>query len=55
MALFKVGAAALFESMESDVSSRTIRMTNFPQQWQGLSEAPHLTLQRSERFRAFQH
>lgn len=40
MALFKVGAAALFESMESDVSSRTIRMTNFPQQWQGLSEAP---------------
>eukprot|EP00434_Breviolum_minutum_P023642 symbB.v1.2.020853.t2/scaffold1711.1/size185425/16 len=31
-------AAALFESVESDVSSRTIRMTNFPAGWQTLSE-----------------
>jgi len=32
-------AAALFESVETDVSSRTIRMTNFPAGWQTLAEA----------------
>eukprot|EP00931_Biecheleriopsis_adriatica_P077958 TRINITY_DN5142_c0_g1_i1.p1 TRINITY_DN5142_c0_g1~~TRINITY_DN5142_c0_g1_i1.p1 ORF type:complete len:1225 (-),score=248.79 TRINITY_DN5142_c0_g1_i1:19-3693(-) len=32
-------AAALFESVESDVSSRTLRMTNFPANWVPLSES----------------
>eukprot|EP00913_Durusdinium_trenchii_P032125 g30083.t1 len=32
-------AAALFESVETDVSSRTIRMTHFPAGWQTLQEA----------------
>ncbi|CAK9104119.1 unnamed protein product [Durusdinium trenchii] len=31
-------AAALFESVETDVSSRTIRMTHFPAGWQTLQE-----------------
>ncbi|CAJ1374867.1 unnamed protein product [Effrenium voratum] len=36
-------AAALFESVETDVSSRTIRMTNFPANWQNLTEAQLVT------------